>query len=154
MAYIENPITLKGIVVKGYQVASGRAADSPYPDGTIKMQIPFFKQLGLDLTGFYLATLNICIEPLHIKLCAANYHFERLCWTDIVPAETFSFVNAQLAFAAKGYNGFWYYPHPETKVNHHHNDQLFEFIGPEIPDIGYGSQVCLKLNASQIELSE
>lgn len=55
---------IQGTVIQGYGVASGKARDSRFPDGTIAMQKPFFQKLGLDLTGFYLGTINLSISPL------------------------------------------------------------------------------------------
>lgn len=60
--------TLTGIVKPGHQVASGNAQDSPYEQGTLAMQLPFFRDLGLDLSGFFLATLNVSIAPQTFKI--------------------------------------------------------------------------------------
>lgn len=149
---MENPIEQAGTVVKGYQVASGLAVDSPYPKGTIELQVPLFKELGLDLSDFYWATLNINIEPYHIKLVNADFHFKQLLWVDKSRAEDFSFVEAKLNFAGQGYSGYWYYPHPETKPCHQHSDQLVEFIGPKVVNLGYGSQVKLEFDARKVEI--
>lgn len=35
---------VEGVVKEGHQVASGMAKDSPYPRGTIEMQLPFLKR--------------------------------------------------------------------------------------------------------------
>ena len=51
-------ILVEVIIKQGHQVASGLAKDNPYPRGTIEMQIPFFQQLGLDLSSFFLGTFN------------------------------------------------------------------------------------------------
>lgn len=53
-----NLVTLTGIVKSGHQVASGRAENSPYERGTLEMQLPCFRDLGLDLSTFYLGTIN------------------------------------------------------------------------------------------------
>ena len=50
-------VTVRGIVVRGYRVASQKSKDYPY--GTIVKQKPVFKDLGLDLERFYSGTLNI-----------------------------------------------------------------------------------------------
>jgi hypothetical protein len=55
-----------GCLRPGHQVASGLAVNNPYPAGTIAMQTPFFKALGLDLSGFYVGTLNVSIAPTGI----------------------------------------------------------------------------------------
>jgi hypothetical protein len=56
-------ISVEGIVQAGHGVASGNTAQSPYPQGTIKMQQPFFRQLGLDLSPYFPGTLNVSIAP-------------------------------------------------------------------------------------------
>ena len=50
---------VSGIIKSGHQVASGIAKNNPYEKGTVAMQLPFFRDLGLDLSDFYLGTLNI-----------------------------------------------------------------------------------------------
>ena len=51
-------VILPFTVVKGHQVASGIANDPRFSEGTIAAQLPYFKALGLNLEGFYRATLN------------------------------------------------------------------------------------------------
>ncbi|MEO0928977.1 MAG: hypothetical protein AAFY63_24355, partial [Cyanobacteria bacterium J06643_13] len=58
-----NLISLVGTVKAGHQVASGQATDSPYEQGTLEMQLPYFRALGLDLRDFFLGTLNVSIAP-------------------------------------------------------------------------------------------
>ena len=53
-----------GVVVAGHGVASGRAADSPFAAGTIELQAPHFAALGLDLSPFVMATVNLDLAPL------------------------------------------------------------------------------------------
>jgi hypothetical protein len=52
-------VTVHGVVVRGYRVASQKSKDYPY--GTIDKQKPVFKELDLDLERFYSGTLNISI---------------------------------------------------------------------------------------------
>lgn len=72
--------SLPGIIKPGHQVASGKAIDSPYDRGTIEMQLPFLKNLGLDLTNFFLGTLigtlNISIAPYIFKIIQPQYTFK------------------------------------------------------------------------------
>ena len=53
---------MKGRVIKGHQVASGKAIDSPFSAGTIALQKPLFKKLGLDLSQMFNGTINLAIE--------------------------------------------------------------------------------------------
>jgi hypothetical protein len=39
---------VEGIVVEGWKIASGLATENPFGGSTIKMQIPLFKELGLN----------------------------------------------------------------------------------------------------------
>jgi hypothetical protein len=55
-------VSVSGEVVPGYGVASGRSIASPYPAGTIEMQMPFFQTLGLDLRGCFAGTINLSID--------------------------------------------------------------------------------------------
>jgi hypothetical protein len=55
---------IQGEIQQGHGVASGKNAETPYPNGTIAMQAPFFKKLGLDLFNFWPGTLNISFKPL------------------------------------------------------------------------------------------
>ena len=42
------------------------SADSPYPDGSIPLQMPHFAARGLDLLPYYPATLNISIGAVSV----------------------------------------------------------------------------------------
>ena len=82
---------ISGVVTPGYQIASGLNESSPYPLGSIEMQVPYFKERGLDLTGFYFATINVDISPFTFSLNAPKFTFEHVAWCSQIPPETFSF---------------------------------------------------------------
>ena len=63
-----NPEWLTGRLCAGHGVASGTSKESPYPDGTIRMQFPVFKALGLDLSSCLFGTLNLDFAPLEVSL--------------------------------------------------------------------------------------
>ena len=147
-----NWIKVKGIIKQGHQVASGMAEASPYPRGSIEMQVPFFEELGLDLRPFFLATLNISISPYQFTLKNPGYTFRNVRWNPEIPAEDFSFSRCQLIFRGTTYQGWVYYPHPETKPQHFQDSSTLEVIFPYIADIGYGDFVELKLNNLEIIL--
>ena len=71
--------------VNGHGVASGIAntdplrSASPYPQGTLAMQAPFFAALGLDLSAYWLGTLNLSVAPARWSLQQPDYHFPNLC---------------------------------------------------------------------------
>ncbi len=67
-------VTIPGVVVEGYGVASGMSEDSPYPEGTITTQLPFFQELGLDFSSFYPATLNVSIASVLVRAPLSRAH--------------------------------------------------------------------------------
>lgn len=145
--------SIPGVIVPGHQVASGRATDSPYPRGTIEMQIPHFQARGLDLSGLFLGTLNVAIAPYIPRLIAPDLTFEQVKWSPEHPAETFSFSRCQLEAKGQHYTGWIYYPHPETKPAHFQAPTTLEVLAPEIAGLTYGDsiQISLKRNAFRLE---
>ena len=146
-------ITILGIIKPGHQVASGKAANSPYALGTIEMQLPHFQKLGLDLSQYFFGTLNISIAPHKFKIQNPQYTFPLVKWHPDYPAETFSFSPCQILFKATKYRGLIYYPHPETKIGHFQSDSILEAIAPPIPNIKYGDTVELKINNREIAIA-
>ncbi|PSN13223.1 hypothetical protein C7271_22730, partial [filamentous cyanobacterium CCP5] len=100
---------VNGIVEHGHQVASGSALDSPYPVGTIEMQMPFFQALGLDLSGYFPGTLNVSISPRTFQLIKPEFTFRQVEWTDRHPPEDFSFSQCWVSFQGFAYDGWIYY---------------------------------------------
>ena len=141
---------VSGVIVTGYRVASGPSKDYPY--GTLEKQIPLFKQLGLNLEGYHLGTLNISIAPATFEMVNPEYTFRQVAWTDLHPPEDFSFSRCTVRFRGTSYAGCVYYPHPETKKRHFENASLLEIISVYIPEIQYGDRVELELNADEIRI--
>lgn len=145
--------TVSGEVVRGHGVASGISADSPYPDGSIPLQMPHFAARGLDLSPYYPATLNISIKPFVFELVDPRYTLRQVNWIDLVPPEDFSFATCKLTFADATYDCLTYYPHPETKVQHFQNPTMIEVLAPFIDGIFYGARIELSLNSAEIKLT-
>ncbi|GAP95770.1 hypothetical protein [Leptolyngbya sp. NIES-2104] len=143
---------IDGIVQAGYRVASGRTESSPYPQGTIEMQIPFFKALGLDLSKFFPGTLNINISPNRFELISPQYTFRNVYWAEGFPPEDFSFTPCQIIYQHQNFDSLVYYPHPETKIGHFQNASIVEVIAPLIPDLKYGDHVTLRINTDEIRI--
>lgn len=143
---------MAGRLVRGHRVASGQAADSPYPGGTIRMQTPFFKALGLDLTPFYDATLNVSLHPYTFAMRRPAYTFRHVEWTTRHPPEDFSFAHCRLVVNGVRYAGWVYYPHPETKKAHFQNPSIVEIIAPFIPDLSYGDPLELWIRPDEITI--
>lgn len=137
-------------VVQGHQVASGKSANSPYPAGTISMQQPYFAQLGLDLTDFYPATLNLSLPISGFELSHPDYYFQNVKWAEDFPAEDFSFIACILSVQQRRFPAWLYYPHPETKIQHFQQANIVEIIAPFINGLAYSDQVTLHYSALQI----
>jgi hypothetical protein len=145
---------INGKLIQGHQVASGTSPTSPYPQGTIATQIPFFKKLGLDLSPYFQGTLNIDIAPYVCKVNNPQLTFAQVNWTQLHPPEDFSFSPCQVLYNDGSYAGWVYYPHPETKIRHFHNPSVMELIAVTIPNIKYGDLLQIEINPLEIEIIE
>ena len=143
-------IPISGIVVEGHRVASGPSKEYPY--GSLERQKPFFKAGGLDLDRFFTGTLNISIAPLRFIIAKPAFTFRRVAWTDLHPPEDFSFSACRVRFKEKEYEGYIYYPHPETKIRHFQDPSMIEVVSQEIPGIEYGDQVTLFVDSDEIQI--
>ena len=74
-------------MTRGHGVASGRTADSRFPDGTIAMQVSHFRERGLELGQYLPATINIAIAPHRYIVRKARETFRDVKWSPDVPAE-------------------------------------------------------------------
>lgn len=140
------------MVVRGHGVASGRGADSPYPISSLHLQKPFFKERGLDLAQYFEGTLNLSITPHTFKMQQPQFTFPFVAWTTLHPPETFSFSECRVIYRDATYEGWVYYPHPETKIRHFQDPTIIEVIAPFIPDLDYGDTVEFELNPDEITL--
>ena len=147
---MSTEVAVVGKLIKGYRVASQPSKDYPY--GTIEKQKPFFKKLGLNLDNMYNGTLNISISPNTFEMVRPEYTFENVEWTDLHPPETFSFSKCTIKFRGKNYEGWVYYPHPETKKRHFQDQSKIEILSQPIPDIKYDDVVVILLNADEISI--
>lgn len=147
-------ITLKGQLIDGHGIASGRSAKSPYPRGSLAMQAPFFAAQGLDLSNCFMGTLNVNIAPEIWTLRKAQYQFENLRWTHLHPPETFSFVSCLLRTTPQNswVDAWLYYPHPETKKMHLQAANIMEIIAPPMQSCAITSKVELRFKSQHISL--
>lgn len=144
--------SIAATIKQGHGVASGNTDNSPYPRGTIEMQIPFFKNLGLDLSALFKGTLNLNIEPHTFEMISPEFTFRKVHWTDGFPPEDFSFSSCAVLHQGWEYNGYIYYPHPETKIGHFHSSSLIEVICEPIDGIGYGDRVELRYREREVRI--
>ena len=144
---------LSGRLCNGHGVASGTSEHSPYPAGTISMQRPFFKALGLDLSSCFCGTLNLDFSPLEVSLADPDHLFPKVQWTDLHPPETFSFWNVQIRVKDHEPVSCWiYYPHPETKQRHWQSSSIIELLAPQLSSVCNGSEVQIHDPLGRIKL--
>lgn len=144
-------IRVAGTVVEGHRVASRPSRDYPY--AALEKQKPIFKARGLDLDYYFMGTLNISIHPYKFNLIKPEFTFRNVLWTDLHPAEDFSFSRCELGFQGQVYGGMVYYPHPETKIRHFQDPAIVEVMTVYIEGIAYGSRVELMLNPEEVQVS-
>lgn len=142
-----------GIVVQGHQVASGLAKNSPFPRGTIEMQLPFFKKEGVNIDQLHPATINVSIAPKTFKLVAPKMTMQNIKWSKDHEAETFSLSPCILEIDGTEHSAYIYYPHPETKIGHFKDATTLEILSHFIADVSYGMSITLKININEITLS-
>jgi len=142
---------IQGIVVQGYRVASGPSQDYPY--GALDRQRPIFEERGLDLRGYFNGTLNVDIRPYTFRVIKPEFTFRSVEWTDLHPPEHFSFSRCKVIYKNIEYEGWVYYPHPETKLRNFQNPSLLEVIAYPIPGIQYGDNVQVLINTEEIAIT-
>jgi hypothetical protein len=131
-------------------VASGPSPDYPY--GALERQIPIFRDRGLDLAGYFRGTLNIDIQPLTFQLVKPEFTFRDVRWTDLHPPEHFSFSRCVIGFENARYEGWIYYPHPETKQRNFQSPSLLEVIARRIPGLEIGDHLDVWLNPRRVSI--
>jgi hypothetical protein len=140
-----------GTLTQGYRVASGPSADYPY--GALDRQRPIFKERGLDLDAYFNGSLNVDISPAVFVMQKPEFTFENVAWTDLHPPEHFSFSRCKVLYKEVEYDGWIYYPHPETKKRHFQNPSLLEVIAQPIPEIKYGDELEVLVNPDEIGIT-
>ena len=143
--------TVSARIVQGHQVASGRNGNPRFPGGTLRMQTPFFKALGLDLGVFHLGTLNVSIAPCCYRVGKARHTFREVKWHPVEPAEDFSFFDVRLLRpGAEAVSGLIYFPHPDTKPEHFQKPDVLELLLPFVEGLSYGEDLLLEIPAEQM----
>ena len=138
-------------VLKGHRVASGQSENARFPGGTLLMQTPYFRALGLNLDKFHRGTLNVGIAPLSYRVVRPRITYHNVKWHPIVPAENFSFFDARLLRAGEPpVEGLIYYPHPETKLEHFQRPDVLELLLPFVEGIAVGSELRLEIPLEQM----
>lgn len=150
---MSNWIQVKGIVKKGYGVASGKSGNPRFPQGTIEIQKPFFCERGLKLDEYFPGTINLSISPHKYEIINAKYTFKNIRWLPDNPAEDFSFFDCRiLVDTGEVLSGLIYYPHPETKPEHFQSPDILEIITTYVNDLKYGDELIIEVNSQQISI--
>jgi hypothetical protein len=145
--------TVAGRIVAGHRVASGLNGNPHFPGGTLRMQAPYFRALGLDLEAYHGGTMNVSIAPLRYRVLQAPVTFRQVKWHPTEPAEDFSFFDVQLQLPGRGpWAGKIYYPHPDTKPAHFQQPDVIEVLLPFVPGLAYGDPIQLLIPAEQIKI--
>ena len=140
-------------IVQGHRVASGLNGNPRFPGGTMRMQLPFFRELGLDLSGYHLGTLNVSIAPMSYCVVRPKWTFRALKWHPTEPAEDFSFFDVIVhRDDAAAVNGLIYFPHPETKPEHFQKPDVLELLLPWTEGLAYGTKIRLEVPAEQMRI--
>ncbi len=122
-----------------------------FPGGTLRMQLPFFLERGLDLSGFHLGTLNVSIAPVRYRVGKARHTFGEVKWHPTEPAEDFSFFDVVVhRDDGAPVAGFVYFPHPDTKPTHFQKADVLELLLPWVEGLGYGRTVRLVVPEEQM----
>ncbi len=142
---------ISATIVQGHRVASGLNGNPRFPGGTMRMQLPFFKELGLDLSVFHLGTLNVSIAPLNYRVVKPRRTFHALKWHPTEQAEDFSFFDVTVhRDGTSPVSGFIYHPHPDTKPEHFQKPDVLELLLPWREGLGYGTKILLEAPAEQM----
>ena len=141
---------IRGKINRGHGVASGKAGDLRYPEGTLKMQFPYFKERGLDLSPYFLGTINIEIAPFTFQIKNPKLFMEQINWSDHIPPENFFFFDLKLIHKGKTYEGLIYMPDPATKVEHEQKNSILELILPKIPGLDYDDYLEIEVPEDQL----
>ncbi len=143
---------IQGTVICGHQVASGQGGDLRYPIGTLGLQLPIFKSLGLDVDDFFAGTINVDISPARFQLTEVPVRLDEVEWTEHHPPEDFYFFPCHVVLGETKQNGMIYMPSPQTKAEHFQKDSVLEVLAPWISGLSYGDSIELELTAGGIAL--
>lgn len=146
-------LSIPGHVVEGHRVASGLSPTSLYPDSTIRMQIPHFRERGLNLEGVYPGTINVSIAPRDFELFAPEWVFRNVLWYPERRAQDFAITRCILERGEEIYSSYVYYPFPDGKLHYHSAPSVIEILTIFVPHLAYGDPVTLRLSSSAIRVS-
>lgn len=145
-----NYALVRGEIKPGHGVASGKGKDERYPEGTLKHQFKHFLDRGIDLSNYFMGTINLDISPCSYEIKKPKHFFKKIDWSDYIPPENFYFFDVTLHYKDKTYKGLVYMPDPETKEDHVQIPNMLELILPRIDGLEYGVKVDITLKKDQL----
>ena len=142
-------------VVSGHGVASGRNGNPRFPGGTLRMQADHFRERGIDLSTFFLGTINVSIAPYTYRVVNPRQTIRQLKWHPTEPAEDFSFFDLRAAGpGGEGVAGLIYYPHPDTKPTHFQQPDVLELLLPYVAELRVGAEMRLEIPRNQMLIED
>ncbi|MGB3151534.1 MAG: hypothetical protein WBB27_12815 [Maribacter sp.] len=144
---------VRGEIKAGHGVASGKGKDERYPEGTLRQQLKHFLERGLDLSHYFMGTINLDISPSSYKIKKPKHFFKNIAWSEYIPPENFYFFDVNLHYKDKSYEGLVYMPDPETKEDHFQKPTILELVFPKIEGLEYGVMVEIRPKKDQLEIS-
>lgn len=150
---MENAL-VRGEIKAGYGVASGKGKDKRYPEGTLSQQFRYFLKRGLDLSNYFMGTINLDISPCSYEIKKPKHFFKNIDWSNHIPPENFYFFDVSLHYRNKTYMGLVYMPDPATKENHIQKPNILELLFPKIDGLAYGAFVDIELKTGQLKIIE
>lgn len=139
-------------VIPGFGVASGKAKDSPFGAGTISLQKPIFKALGLNLEAMFNGTINGEFACQKVSLTKIDHHFKQVKWHSRFPAEDFGLIKCSLKYQENTYKAFIYQPFKETKIRYFQAGNVLEILAEPIANLNYYKTVTLKIPTGYLSL--
>jgi hypothetical protein len=150
---------VRAVVVQGHGIASGASqTDRRFPEGTIRLQLPLFKERGLDVHQYLgpnmvMGTLNLCIAPHRYRINRPQHAFSQVKWTPLQPAENFFLATAEIVFHERRYAALLYMPDPATKPAHFQPPDVIEVLAQRIPNLVYGSVLELGYRPADVTIT-
>ncbi len=114
--------------------------------------MPFFRRLGIDLSEYHPATINVDISPARFLMTGRATTLKGIEWTHLHPPEDFSFSRCRLLVGRRKVTGLIYFPHLETKERHFQSDTTMEVLAPFVEGLDPGAPVMLEVNPREVEI--
>ena len=142
-------INVSGIVVEGHRIASGlNPTGKNGLNATVVKQMPFFIKSGIPrMNEMFLGTVNVNLEGKTFEIKKPEHKV--ICEWQKGVTETFYFISAVLLHKGKNYEGYVYFPLPESGFQER-NREVIEFLMPQIFNLFYGDEVSFTLDESKL----